>query len=112
MGFPADNDFHPGMSNVLEMKYNKKFGRHFVAKCDIDAGKVITNDPAFVTTAVMDVGENICDACFKHMDNFIACQRCTFGLFCDENCATDDLHVLRCGRGSKDDIGLVLGLNT
>lgn len=107
LDFPAANDFHPGMANVLEMKYNEKFGRHFVAKCDIDVGKVIMVDEAFVTSIVFNVGENICDACFKHMDNFVACQQCTFGLFCDETCSADELHTLRCGRSSKDDNGLV-----
>lgn len=88
------------------MKYDEKFGRHFVAKCDIDVGKVIVVEEAFITSIVFDWGQNICDACFGHMKNFVACQRCTFGLFCDDNCSTDELHILRCGRGSKDDNGL------
>lgn len=107
MDFDADDDFHPGMANVLQMKYNEKYGRHFIAKSDIDVGKVILVDEAFVTAAVMDPGENICDTCFKHMSNFVACQKCTFGLFCDDICSKDDLHKPRCGRSSKDDNGLV-----
>lgn len=107
MDFPAADDFHPGMANVLEMKYDEKFGRHFVAKGDIDVGKVIVVDEAFMTSTVFDMGQNICDACFGHMKNFVACQQCTFGLFCDDNCSMDELHMLRCGRGSKFDDGLV-----
>lgn len=108
MDFPAADDFHPGMANVLEMKYDEKFGRHFVAKCDIDVGKVIVVEEAFTTSIVFDVEQNICDACFGHMKNFVACQLCTFGLFCDEKCDfADELHTLRCGRGSRDDNGLV-----
>ncbi|XP_055298795.1 uncharacterized protein LOC129566676 [Sitodiplosis mosellana] len=95
------------MANVLEMKYNEKFGRHFVAKQDIDVGKVIVVEEAFITMIVMHAGLNICDTCFKHMTNFIACQNCTFGLFCDEICAQNDLHKMRCGRSSKDDNPLV-----
>lgn len=106
LDFDADENF-PGMANVLQLKYNEQFGRHFVAKCDIDVGKVIMVEKAFVTTTVMQPRENICDTCFKHMANFIACQRCTFGLFCDEICAKDCMHILRCGRSSKDDECLV-----
>lgn len=106
LDFDADENF-PGMANVLQLKYNKKFGRHFVAKCDIDVGKVVMVEKAFVTTIVMQPGENICDTCFGHMANFITCQRCTSGLFCDEICAKDPSHSLRCGRSSKDDNALV-----
>lgn len=106
LGFEADSAF-PGMANVLKMKYNEKFGRHFIATRDIDVGKVIMVEEAFITTIVMETGQNICDTCFKHMTNFIACQNCTFGLFCDEICAEDDLHIIRCGRSSKDDNDLI-----
>lgn len=87
MDFDADDDFHPGMANVLQMKYNEQFGRHFIAKCDIDVGKVILVDEAFVTSSVFQTEKNICDTCFKHMNIFVACQNCTFGLFCDEICS-------------------------
>lgn len=78
-----------------------------MAKRDIDVGKVIMVEEAFVTTIVMETGQNICDACFKHMTNFIACPNCTFGLFCNEICAEDSLHKMRCGRGNKNDNSLV-----
>lgn len=107
MDFDVDDDFHPGMANVLQMKYNEQFGRHFIAKCDIDVGKVILVDEAFVTSSVFETGMNICDTCFKHMNNFVACQNCTFGLFCDEICSKDVLHKLQCGRRRKGDDILV-----
>lgn len=103
----AANGAFPGMANVMEMRYNEKFGRHFIATRDIDVGKVIVVEEAFITTTVMETGQNICDACFKHMTNFIACPNCTFGLFCNEICAEDYLHKMRCGRSSKDDNSLV-----
>lgn len=109
LDFPADDEFHPGMANVLRMNYNEKFGRHFIAKCDIDVGKVIVVEDAFVNTIVMEMGQNICDTCFKHMGNFIACPKfyCTSGLFCNEICSEDFSHFLRCGRASIDDNVLV-----
>lgn len=38
LSFDADTKY-PCMANVLEICENEKFGRHIVAKCDIDAGK-------------------------------------------------------------------------
>lgn len=106
LDFDADENF-PGMSNVLKMEYNEKYGHHFIAKCDIDVGKVVMVEEAYVTSTIFVPGSNICDACFKHSMNFIACSNCTSALFCNEACAKDYLHNMRCGRGTNDDNHLV-----
>lgn len=102
LDFEADENF-PGMANVLQMECNKEFGRHFVAKCDIDVGKTIVVDEAFVTTHMMQGGLNICSACFKNATNFIACTNCTEALFCDQSCAEHDLHKIECNNVCSHD---------
>lgn len=95
LDFQADENF-PGMANVLQMKWNKKFGRHFVAKTDIDPGKVVMVEESFVVMDVMQEYNNICSNCYKNPTNFIACANCTNSLFCDQRCAADDLHKIKC----------------
>ncbi|XP_031630400.1 SET and MYND domain-containing protein 4-like isoform X2 [Contarinia nasturtii] len=106
LDFEADEHF-PGMANVLQMKYSKKFGRHFIAKCDIDVGKTVLVEEPFVKTTIFKQDFGICDSCFKNMTNFIPCPNCTSALFCSEDCANDLFHTLRCGRRSTSDNILV-----
>lgn len=82
LDFDLDENF-PGMSNVLRMNYNEKFGRHFVAKCDIDVGKVVMVEEAFITTTMPRGRSSVCDTCSKHAANFIACPLCNGALFCN-----------------------------
>lgn len=105
LDFDADENF-PGMANVLELKHSKEFGRHFIAKRDIDVGKTIIVDQALVTTNVTHEQLNICSACYKNANNFIACANCSKSLFCDQNCAEDDLHTIECNTNyaANDDL--------
>lgn len=102
LDFDADENI-PGMANVLQMQCNEQFGRHFIAKCDIDVGKVVMLEEAFVTSIVTKPGLSICEACYKAKTNFIACPKCTTALFCDQTCAEDPLHQIRCERSSPSD---------
>lgn len=106
LDFDAHENF-PGLSMVVQMECNKKFGRHFVAKSDINAGKVVMVEEAFVTASHPEYKMNACEACFRHARNFIACPNCNGALFCDQICADDFTHVWKCGRQNKDDNFLV-----
>lgn len=107
LDFEADDNF-PGMANVIEMRYSEKYGRHFIAKCDIDIGKVVLVEKAFVTIiTVLQQETNLCEACFKCLTNFIACSKCTNALFCSQDCAENVLHQARCGRSISSDNELV-----
>lgn len=95
LDFQADENF-PGMANVVQMKWNEDFGRHFVAKENIDAGKNVIVEEAFVVMEIMVEHTNICSNCLKNSTNFIACANCTKSLFCDQRCAADNLHQITC----------------
>lgn len=90
LSYEADENF-PGMAKVLEIKYNKKFGRHIVAKCNIPTGKTVLVEEAIISGS-KDMQYDKCSVCLKSSMNFIACSQCTNELFCDSTCENVD-HV-------------------
>lgn len=97
-----DDANYPGLANVLKLNYNKEFGRHIIAKEDIPAGQTILVEEAF-TSRIIGVQYNNCSACLKTTMNFIACERCTNALFCDNECANaNNLHRIECEEHSFD----------
>lgn len=96
LSYEEDERF-PGMANVLEIRCDKKFGRHIVAKVDIPAGQTILAEKAFIAR-LMTTDYNTCAVCMNISMNFIACTRCTDALFCNESCANaDNIHKIDCG---------------
>lgn len=92
LDFDADENY-PGMANVLEIKYNQHFGRHVIAKCDIDVGKIVLLEDAFISQECSLPEQSIlmiCEYCQKSLMNFIACDTCTYALFCSTNCKQND----------------------
>lgn len=97
LSYAADENF-PGMANVLEIRCDKNFGRHIVAKCDIPVGKIILAEKAFIARFI-NTDFNNCAVCMKMSTNFIPCSQCTDALFCNSGCVYDnDLHKIDCGR--------------
>lgn len=94
--YPVDKDF-PCLADVLEIRENAEFGRHLVAKCDIEVGKVIIVSNVLATTAVSD-SLTTCRVCTKMEQNFIVCADCSNAVFCNGKCAEQiDIHRLECG---------------
>lgn len=96
-----EDEFFPGMANILEFQHIKICGEQQVtvfAKCDIDIGKVILVEDAFITSLVMSMAVNVCSSCFKTMMNFIPCNNCNVAMFCSQTCAENDkFHDISCG---------------
>lgn len=94
--YPLDRDF-PCMSDVLEIRENLEFGRHIVAKCDIEVGKVVIVTETFASAAISNT-ITTCRICTKSEQNFIACTDCSNAMFCRGKCASQiDVHRLECG---------------
>lgn len=91
------NEKFPCMADVLEIQRNAEFGRHIVAKCDIDVGQTILVEENFVSiTAGFDRAN--CYTCLQAMQNFIPCTNCTDVMFCCEDCRSqNDVHQQFCG---------------
>lgn len=96
LSFDPDEIF-PCLANVLEIKTDKTFGRHIVAKCDIDVGQTVLVEEAFVSC--FDSSDRIfCFNCVTALKNFIPCHYCTDAMFCDEICMqNDEIHKIACG---------------
>lgn len=85
----------PCLANVANVQQNAKFGKHIVAKQDIDVGKVVLVEENFVSVAQCD--ERTCYTCLAESKNFIACPCCTDVVFCDEKCMnSNETHRLEC----------------
>lgn len=97
-----EHELFPGMANILSFEYDDHFGRHLVSTCNIEVGKTVIVEEAFVSTAVMSKEKTVCSKCFRKMMNFIPCESCNGSMFCDKDCAeTDIYHELICCKNNE-----------
>lgn len=97
LDFP-EHELFPGIANILNIECDKQYGRHLVATCNIEVGKVVLVEEAFVSTPVMSTDKMVCSKCFKDMMNFIPCHKCNNSMYCSETCKeTDEFHNMTCG---------------
>lgn len=94
--FDANNQL-PGMANVVEIRNNDKFGTHLMANSDIDVGKTVLLDEAFVFDA-FECRQSYCKNCLKFCKCFIPCPNCSDVMFCDRACMASAaaIHNMTC----------------
>lgn len=94
LSFEQESRF-PCLANALQINYNKEFGRHFVAKCNIDVGQTVLVEEMYV---MGQLRENTmkCSICFKEGVNLIPCKNCTNALFCSVDCQSNGIHEVEC----------------
>lgn len=91
------NEKFPCMADALEIQQNEEFGRHVIAKCDIDVGQTVLVEDNFVSFASA-IDRIQCYTCLQAMKNFIACSNCTDVMFCSEKCRDqNEIHQKFCG---------------
>lgn len=96
LSYEPDKDF-PCVANVLELKHNNEFGRHFTAKCDIPVGKIVLEEQSFIGTRKNNDSMS-CATCLQLGMNFIACPYCTAAVFCTQKCMDQNVtHKWECG---------------
>lgn len=98
LDFAAHSEF-PDIANVLEIKENSKFGRHIVANCNIDVGKVIAVGIPYADAVICNPSSKkfYCLTCKKTDTHFIECDNCKDVKFCSEECRTmNSVHQLEC----------------
>lgn len=87
----------PCMADVLEIQRNDEFGRHIVAKADIDVGQTILVEENFVSVAA-GFDCVYCFECLQTKQNFIPCAVCSDALFCNADCQNrSEIHKVSCG---------------
>ncbi|XP_055308038.1 SET and MYND domain-containing protein 4-like [Sitodiplosis mosellana] len=102
LDFPEHGQF-PGMVDIFSMEYDELYGRHLVATSNIEVGKTVIIEEAFVSTPVMSTEKMVCSKCFKEMMNFIPCDKCNTSMFCSRECADSDLyHELACCKNTEN----------
>ncbi|XP_055302997.1 histone-lysine N-methyltransferase SMYD3-like [Sitodiplosis mosellana] len=93
--FTDDRNF-PCIANTLTITNNTQFGRHLVAKCDIDVGQMVLMEQSFASVAKSDE-QMTCYNCLTEVANFIACSKCSDVVFCSNKCLEENLvHQLDC----------------
>lgn len=95
LSFEAHPNF-PEMANVLQIKRSKEFGLHVTATLDIDVGKIVVMEKAFMTAYRYEKFRR-CDTCMKKDTNLIPCTRCTDTMFHCSECRASDFHKVECG---------------
>lgn len=96
LSFRGDRTF-PEMANVLEIKYNRMYGRHIVAKDDIDVGKIVLIEKPYSCGASVSSKIEQCITCFAVNQNFIPCERCVSAMFCANDCKErNNIHWMEC----------------
>lgn len=97
LSYDADTKY-TGMANVLQIECNEKYGRHITAKSDIEVGKIVLIEEAFVQ--IMSKMETRCVLCSKKAMNFIACDNCVGAMFCHDACGIN-YHTMECTIGDS-----------
>lgn len=96
LSFAATENF-PCMADVIEIQQNEKFGRHIVAKVDIDVGQTILVEECFVSMT-SGFSRISCMECMKTTVNFIPCNECVDAMFCSVKCQQRNvIHQKCCG---------------
>lgn len=96
LDFPPNEQF-PCMANVLEVQQNAEFGRHIVAKDDIDVGQTILIEKGYISLGSAP-DRVLCYHCMEGDKNFIACPNCTDVMFCNDKCRDENIiHEKFCG---------------
>lgn len=89
------NEYFPCLADVVEVQRSEEFGRHITATCDIPAGKTILVEKSFMSSTLSGPFTG-CATCQRTRMNFIACDKCTIAMFCDNNCKEAALHKYDC----------------
>lgn len=95
LDFEADKNC-PSMANVLRIKQNGKKNYSLVAKEEIDVGKTILVEKAYISS-IYSKHERKCNICLKGFVNLMPCKRCTVAMFCSDECQNHFLHKHECG---------------
>lgn len=95
LSFDGDANF-PAMANILQIQRNDEFGRYVTANKDIDVGRTVLVEDAFFSSA-SSTESTRCHTCAKTAMNFIACEQCSYAMFCSSICMEkNNFHKVEC----------------
>ncbi|XP_051171324.1 SET and MYND domain-containing protein DDB_G0284059-like [Leptopilina boulardi] len=103
----GESDELIGVSSAISLKFNEKYGRHYIANQEIKVGDVLMLQKPFVHTLIPERLSEIfgtaeqlfCDYCLKLILNPIPCENCTSVIYCTDECklkSFQKLHDIEC----------------
>lgn len=98
LSFPGYKSF-PNMANAISFEDNEIFGKHIVAKCDIETGKIVMVVDAFASIEYLSSVQEKCFECgkTKNADAF-SCSHCIDVWFCSPKCSFSTAHQSKCNK--------------
>lgn len=83
-----ENPEYEGVANCLKIHENDEYGRHIITTRDLKIGQTILIEQPFaaIDKRFYMAGHSRCHSCFERCQNFITCENCVVGQFCDVNC--------------------------
>lgn len=91
---------YPCASDAIDVQYSRNFGRHIVAKRDIEIGELlVVENPYFRYPDTGDDRYMQCSHCATFMGLGIPCEHCVNCVYCTEKCkneAWNNYHMMDC----------------
>lgn len=92
-----ENPKYPGVASVISIAENATYGKHVIAKYDLEVGQVIIAATAFASVEVLSSVNKCCFNCGKHFsDRFVQCKHCSNLWFCTKRCSLNQAHRAKC----------------
>lgn len=82
----AENRLVPGLSDSVELKYSKEYGRHIVAARDIEPGEILGVQKPYATRIKEKMKYKICSHCGEQTWSSIPCNNCHNVIYCSKIC--------------------------
>lgn len=89
----------PGLSSSIKIKYSSNYGRHIVAKKQINPGETIAVVTPYVKMHSEKMQYRFCNYCSEQTWSSIPCSTCNVVIFCSDSCqeiANNEYHNDEC----------------
>lgn len=84
------HELNPAIIHCVELRYDKKFGRHLVATKPIKTGEIVVMEEAFLKSLDKNFTFGRCTNCFKSNQlDLIPCNSCHSAMFCSIACKNE-----------------------
>lgn len=81
------NENYPGIVNCVEMRTNKKYGRHIITNQDLKVGDIIAVEETPFKALCVSAAYVRCANCFKsNKMSLIPMETCASAMFCSQEC--------------------------
>ena len=72
--------------DLVEVKYDEKYGNHLVAKCDFNPGDIVLIEKCYINCLRPERRYTFCCNCLTIAWAGVPCDSCTWAMFCSSKC--------------------------